>query len=82
MRLSKTSTENLRVADRVGFDEADSGVLIYVEKHGNRGYLYDNKGDIICCRSVAECITIIRRVRPELIDVRQTERRKLSLDIG
>jgi hypothetical protein len=64
-RLSSTSIENLRIADAVGFDQAEAGVLVYVEKNGNRAYLHTKDGPA-CFKSVAEARAAVTRHRPDL----------------
>ena len=62
MRLTKQSSENLRVAERVGFDETAGGVLVYVERDGNRAYLHTAAGPA-CFKSVAEARAAVTRHR-------------------
>jgi hypothetical protein len=38
--FSEISAENLRIADRIGFDVVAAGVLVWVERAGNRSYLH------------------------------------------
>lgn len=63
MRLTEQSRENLRICDRVGFDTTESGVLVYVERDGNRAYLHTADGPA-CFKSVADASTAVRKHRP------------------
>jgi hypothetical protein len=63
VRLSKTSCENLRICDRVGFDETEAGVLVYVEKNGNRAYLHTSNGPA-CFLTIADAKRAVSRHRP------------------
>jgi hypothetical protein len=63
VRLSKTSVENLRICDRVGFDETAGGVLVYVEKNGNRAYLHTASGPA-CFDTIADAKRAVSRHRP------------------
>jgi hypothetical protein len=73
MRLTKQSSENLRVAERVGFDETDGGVLVYAEKNGNRAYLHTAAGPV-CYDTIADARAIVERYRPDL-DLAERPRR-------
>lgn len=65
-RMTKTSKENILVADRALFHEARSGGwLVVVERKGNRAYLSDLDGPIAYpTQTLAR--RAIRRVRPDL----------------
>jgi len=74
LKLTKQSIENLRVADRIGFDEADTGVLVYVERNGNRAYLHTADGPA-CYLDLETARTAVRRHRPDLVAVKPRPRR-------
>jgi hypothetical protein len=65
MRLTKQSLENLHVAERVGFDETNAGVLVFVERDGNRSYLHTAAGPA-CYPSITDARALIRKRRPDL----------------
>jgi hypothetical protein len=65
-RMTKTSLENLKVADAAKFHEArGGGWLVAVERKGNRAYLSDAEAPIAYpTQTLAR--RAIRRVRPDL----------------
>jgi hypothetical protein len=74
MRLTKQSSENLKVAERVGFDETDAGVLVFVERGGNRAYLHTADGPA-CYLSITDARAAVRKHRPNLVAVKPGPRR-------
>jgi len=65
MKLTMQSSENLRVAERVGFDQAEAGVLVYVERGGNRAYLHTADGPA-CYPDLETARATVQRHRPDL----------------
>jgi hypothetical protein len=71
-RMTKTSRENIKVADRALFHEANPNVhhgkegwLVAVERKGNRAYVSDAEGPVLYpTQTLAR--RAIRRVRPDL----------------
>ena len=69
-RMSKVSRENLKVADRVGFEHieferGEAGVMVWVEREGRRAYLHGAEGPMVY-PGVFEARRNIKRVRPDL----------------
>jgi hypothetical protein len=64
--MTKTSLENLKVADSAKYHEATAGGwLVAVERKGNRAYLSDAEGPIAYpTQTLAR--RAIRRIRPDL----------------
>jgi hypothetical protein len=62
MRLTKQSSENLKVAERVGFDETNAGVLVFVERGGNRAYLHTAAGPA-CFDTIEAALAAVTRHR-------------------
>lgn len=64
-RMTKTSIANLEVADRCAFQWMPHGVVVWVERDGNRAYLHDSEGPMLY-PSAALARRAVRRVRPDL----------------
>lgn len=64
-RMTKTSAENLQVADKVGYTTNEFGVMVWVERAGNRAYLCDASGPLVY-ETCEKAWRNIRRVRPDI----------------
>ncbi|HDZ55298.1 hypothetical protein LCGC14_0393450 [marine sediment metagenome] len=64
-RMTKTSKQNLTVADTCGFSAAAPGVLVWVSRNGNRAFLHDSESPLVY-PTEALARRAIRRVRPDL----------------
>ncbi|OYV96248.1 MAG: hypothetical protein B7Z62_08605 [Deltaproteobacteria bacterium 37-65-8] len=68
--MSKVSRENLKVADRAGFEHIEFkdggyGVMVWVEREGRRAYLHGSEGPMVY-PGAFEARRNIKRVRPDL----------------
>ncbi len=65
-RMTKTTIANLKVADRIGFDQVDGGgVIVWLERSGNRAYVCGSSGPLVY-EYESKARRNLRRVRPDL----------------
>jgi len=64
-RMTKTTVANLKICDRVGFEPAPGGVLVWVEKTGRRAYVCGSSGPLVY-EYESKARRNIKRLRPDL----------------
>jgi hypothetical protein len=64
-RMTKTSSANLKVAEKVGLDAVAGGVLVWLERAGNRAYVCGSSGPLVY-ESAQKARRNIQRARPDL----------------
>ena len=64
-RMTKTSIANLKTCDKTGFTTVPAGVMVWVERSGNRAYLCGATGPLIYV-SEQKARRNLKRVRSEL----------------